>query len=135
VGRLSTNMGVIQSNCFEFNDSQTKWDLLLLMSIKQFTAKQQKHLQVSVTTMRLDFILQIVLLHGDLWVNCDMLSLRLHSSVPASFISPSSHHVCLLFPFTATYCAAICGCLLLPPPNFLHGCCTIHLARSCTNTN
>jgi hypothetical protein len=31
-----------------------------------------------------------VLLHGDLWANWHMLSLRLHSSLPAAFISPSS---------------------------------------------
>jgi hypothetical protein len=40
-----------------------------------------------------------VLLHGDLCEKCVMLSLRLNSSVPASFISPSSFlsYLCLTY--------------------------------------
>jgi hypothetical protein len=51
-GTLSTNMEFIQSNCFEFNDGQTTY-LVLLQPTIQFTAKQQYHLHVSVKPKRL----------------------------------------------------------------------------------
>jgi len=146
VGHPITNMEFVQSNCFECSDNQRRLCLLLLRSIKQFTAKQQKRLQVSVsqsvTTVRLSCNTSVVCVATRIFVcklphvvvaTPQLCSCSLHFSFLFRFIFVS--HACLLFPFTAIYCATICSYFLLPTPNSLHRCCTIHLARSCTNTN